>query len=198
MKPNPTIIKNPQANSNLERVHEVLGNMLRTKNLQKYDFDDMDPQSELLASVTCAICSTHHTTLQATPGQLVFGRNMLSNLKFVPDWEAISLRQQKDVDRNNSKENTVRRINHDYQVGDKVIITNNDIHRDLNCPTKGPYPIVQVYSNSTVRVQNGAVTKRFNIRRCSPYTDQHKFGEECRGSSSDTTANKINTYYLIG
>ena len=96
---------------------------------------------------------------------------MLSNLKFVPDWEAISLRQQKDVDRNNSKENTVRRINHDYQVGDKVIITNNDIHRDLNCPTKGPYPIVQVYSNGTASAQNGAVSKQVNIRHCSPYTD---------------------------
>ena len=46
IKPTPTTIKNPQANSILERVHQVLGNMLRTKNLQKYDFDDMDPWSE--------------------------------------------------------------------------------------------------------------------------------------------------------
>ena len=65
--------KNPQANSILERVHQVLGNMLRTKNLQKYDFDD---RSELLGSVAWAICSTHHTTLQATPGQMVFGRDI--------------------------------------------------------------------------------------------------------------------------
>ena len=92
--------------------------MLRTKNLQKYDFDDMDPWSELLGSVAWAICSTHHTTLQATPGQLVFGRDMLLNLKF-----------------------------------------------------KGPYPIVQVYSNGTVRVQNSAVTERINIRCCSPCKD---------------------------
>ena len=42
IKPTPTTIKNPQANSILERVHQVLGNMLRTKNLQEYDFDDMD------------------------------------------------------------------------------------------------------------------------------------------------------------
>ena len=43
IKPTPTSIKNPQANSILERVHQVLRNMLRTKNLQKYDFGDMDP-----------------------------------------------------------------------------------------------------------------------------------------------------------
>ena len=63
--------------------------------IKKYDFDDMDPWSELLGSVAWAICSTHHTTLQATPGQLVFGRDMLLNLKFVADWEAIKLRKQR-------------------------------------------------------------------------------------------------------
>ena len=76
----------------------------------------------------------------------------------------------KSVDKNNSRENSLR-IYHDYQVGDKVLITNNDIHRKLNCPTKETYPIVQVYSNGTVRVQNGTVTKCINIRHCSPYTE---------------------------
>ena len=170
IKPTPTTIKNPQANSILERVHQVLGNMLRTKDLQTHEFDDMDPWSELLASVAWAIRSTHHTTLQATPGQLVFGRDMLLNVKFIADWEAIRLRKQRDIDRNNVQENSLR-INHDYKIGDKVLITNNDIHRKLNCPTKGPYPIVQTYTNGTVRVQYGAVTERINICRCTPYTD---------------------------
>ena len=65
------------------------------------------------------------------------------------------LRKQRDIDRNNARENGLR-INHDYQVGDKVLITNNDIHRKLNCPTKGPFIIVQTYTNGTVRVKNGA------------------------------------------
>ena len=86
--------------------------MLRAKSLQKYDFDDMDPWSELVASVVWAICSKHHTTLQATPGQLVFGRDILLNLKFVADWEAIRVRNQKDVDKKNSRENSLR-IHHD-------------------------------------------------------------------------------------
>ena len=51
IKPTPTTMKNPQANSILERAHQVLGDMLRTKILQKYDFDDMDHWSEVLASV---------------------------------------------------------------------------------------------------------------------------------------------------
>ena len=85
------------ANSILERVRQVLGNMLRTKNLQKYDFDDMAHWSELVASVA---------------------------------W-AISL---KDVDKNNIRENSSR-IHHDYQVGDKVLITSIVIWRKINCPT---------------------------------------------------------------
>ena len=43
IKPTSTTIKNPQANAILERVHQVLGDMLCTKNLQSYDFDDIDP-----------------------------------------------------------------------------------------------------------------------------------------------------------
>ena len=43
IKPTPTTIKNPQANAILERLHQVLGDMLRTKNLQEYSFDDVYP-----------------------------------------------------------------------------------------------------------------------------------------------------------
>ena len=93
IKPTPTTIKNPQANAILERLHQVLGDMLRTKNLEQYNFDDVDPWGELLASVAWAIRSTHHTTLQASPAQLVFGRDMLLDMKFIADWEAIRLRK---------------------------------------------------------------------------------------------------------
>ena len=65
----------------------------------------------------------------------------LRNVRFAANWEAIRLRIQKNEDKNNSRENSLR-IHHDYQIGDKVLITNNDIYRTLNCTTKGPYPIV--------------------------------------------------------
>ena len=63
-------MKNLQSNVILERVYQVLGDMVHTKNLQQYDFDTVDPHSELLASVACAICSAHHSTLKAPPAQL--------------------------------------------------------------------------------------------------------------------------------
>ena len=175
IKPTPTTIKNPQANAILERVHQVLGDMLRTKNLQQYDFDALDPWNDILASVAWAIRSTHHSTLKASPAQLVFNRDMLLNVKFIADWEMIRLRKQEDVDKNNARENSLR-VDHDYHIGDKVLVTDRDIHRKLNCPTKGPYNIIQIYTNGMVRVQRGAVTQRINIRRCTPYTEPHQFG----------------------
>ena len=114
--------------------------------------------------------------MKASPAQLVFNRDMLLNIKFIADWETIRLRKQKDVDRNKERErererereNSLR-VDHDYHIGDKVLVTDNDIHRKLNCPTKGPYNIIQVYTNGTVRVQKGAVTERINIHRYTPY-----------------------------
>ena len=100
---------------------------------------------------------------------------MLLNIKFIADWETIRLRKQKDIDRNNERENSLR-VDHDYHIGDKVLVTDNDIHCKLNCPTKGPYNIIQVYTNGTVRVQKGALTERINIRHCTPYTETHQFG----------------------
>ena len=78
--------------------------MLRTKNIQQYDFDTLDLWSDILASVAWTIRSTHHSTLKASTAQLVFNRDMLLNIKFIADWETIRLRMQKDVDRNNERE----------------------------------------------------------------------------------------------
>ena len=53
-------------------MHQVLGNMLRTKNLAELDFDLEDTWDTVLASVAYTIRSTHHSTLGASPAQIVF------------------------------------------------------------------------------------------------------------------------------
>ena len=73
---------NPQANAIVERVHQTIGNMIRTFEL--YDnngIDDDDPWSGILATVMDAVCSTYSTTTQAMPMQLVFGRDAIINTK---------------------------------------------------------------------------------------------------------------------
>jgi hypothetical protein len=41
-----------------------------------------------------AVQSTFHTPLQNTPGQLVFGRDMILNVKHEANWEWIGARKQ--------------------------------------------------------------------------------------------------------
>ena len=63
--------------------------MVRTFELEDTYMDEEDPWSGILAATAFAVHSTYHTTLQATPGQLVFGRDMIFNIKHITDWELI-------------------------------------------------------------------------------------------------------------
>jgi len=77
----PTTIKNPQANL-VERVHQTLGNMIRLNDLENKKLDPKDPFTDILYTCMWVIRSTVHATLKATPGQLVFGRDMIFDLSF--------------------------------------------------------------------------------------------------------------------
>jgi hypothetical protein len=112
VKPKPTSIKNPQSNAIVERVHQVVGDMLRTHDLNEYDFDEIDPWGPILQDVAYAIRATHHTTTKASPCQLVFGRDMLFNITYTPNWENITAQKQKEIIKNNNAENK-RRVDHD-------------------------------------------------------------------------------------
>ena len=57
--------------------------MLVTKYLDNKVFDYIDPWGETLASIAWAIRYSYHLTIIATPGQAVFGRDMLFNLASV-------------------------------------------------------------------------------------------------------------------
>ena len=80
-------LKNPQANGVLKCIHLVICNMLQAKNLAKLDVPEDDPWTDILVSVPYAVRSTYHTTLQATPAQLIFGRDMIYPLEYVAEWD---------------------------------------------------------------------------------------------------------------
>jgi hypothetical protein len=57
----------------VERVHQTLGNMICTYELENFEFDFKDPCSQILANCAWAIRSTAHIILDATtPAQIVF------------------------------------------------------------------------------------------------------------------------------
>jgi hypothetical protein len=57
-------------------------------------------------AVAFALSSTYRTTLQAMPGQLVFGRDMVLNVQHLTDWTAIKARKQQIIHKNNRIENS--------------------------------------------------------------------------------------------
>ena len=98
-KGKPTTIRDPQANAIVERVHQVIGNIIQTFELETNDLDEDDPWKGILSATAFAVRSTFHTTLQKSPaGQLVFGRDMIFNIQHTANWEYIKQRKQQIID----------------------------------------------------------------------------------------------------
>lgn len=166
IKKKPITKRNPQANAIVERVHQTIGNMIRTFQVQ--NMDEENPWIGILSAVAFAIRATVHTTTQATPMQLVFGRDAMLNIQFNANWKMIQQRKQKLIKQNNKRENS-KRIPHEYKVGDKVLIKQDQNYKFGKDPYKGPYKITKVRTNGTVRIQEGITEDTYNIRMITPY-----------------------------
>ena len=180
VKKKPITTRNPQANAIVERVHQVIGNIVRTFELQENYLDEDDPWAGILAATAFAIRSTYHTTLQKSPGQLVFGRDMIFNIQHTANWEYIRARKQRLIKKNNKNENKSR-IPHTYRVNDQVMLRKGTEYK-YEAPYSGPHTILQVNTNGTVRLRVGSVTDTINIRRIEPFkasTPGSNRGGEC-------------------
>ena len=171
--------RNPQANAVVERVHQTLANLIRSQEIQNDPYvDEDDPWTGILAATAFALRSTYHTTLQATPGQLVFGRDMILNLQFKADWTVIKRRKQDLIHKNNVQENA-KRIPYTYETGDKVMLENHHMNK-YEKPYLSPYSITQVNTNGTVCLKMGAVMDTVNIQRIHPFRMSSSIrGGEC-------------------
>jgi hypothetical protein len=126
VKCKPTSIKNPQANAILEHIHAVFTNMLRTDKLDMAELVNASDIDIFLADAKRAICSTHHTVLQASPGAAIFGQDMQFDIPFIADWKIIGKHRQRLTDPNTARENEGG-IDYDYKVGQKILVQNKGI-----------------------------------------------------------------------
>ena len=163
-----TTTYNPQSNGIIERVHQTLANSLRTFELEEQELDAHDPWSPFLSAAAFAVRATCHTTMRASPGQLVFGRDMVLPIKYVTDWERLRQVRQKQINRDNARENR-NRIAHTYKTGDKVLVDESRMTPKLDAPRTGPYLIKKIWSNGTITVEKDNISERMNIRRITPY-----------------------------
>ena len=150
-------------------MHLTAGDMLRTMT-----FEGDNWQSTLhaaLQSVAWALRSTIHSTLGYSPGQLVFNRDMIMQNKIFVDWAKINDAKQRASIMANKRENSVR-LQHNYKKGNYVLLFSDriDTSRKINSPTEGPYEILKVYSNGTIRIQRKNYTETVSIRRVKPFT----------------------------
>ena len=127
--------------------------MLKTKDLVNVEFNELDMWNPILASVAYTIRCSHHSTLKATPGQLVFRRDMLLDLKFKPNYNEMWAQKQ-NINYDNVRENS-KRASHNYKVDEYVYIIRDGQYRKLEGDKQGPFQITEVFSNGTVWLQKG-------------------------------------------
>ena len=136
--------------------------------MNEADIDEDDPWSGILSAVMFATRATVHTTTLATPMQLVFGRDAILPIQHQANWKFITDRKQKLININNKRENS-KRIPLTYAVGDMVMLKGDQRLKYGSEAYEGPYPIVKVYDNGTVRIRKGAITDTYNLRNIHPF-----------------------------
>ena len=100
----------------MERIQQVVDSIVKTKYLSNATFDVVAMWSNILAFIVYAVRFSYHSTLHATLGKLVFGRDMLLYVNFKPNYKEMWLRRQKLINNNNKRENA-KQVEHDYEVG---------------------------------------------------------------------------------
>eukprot|EP00957_Ditylum_brightwellii_P029476 2228458-Ditylum_brightwellii.AAC.1 len=126
--------------------------MIRSFEVHSTDIDEKDPWTSILSAVRFTTRATVHTIIQATPMQLVFGRDAILNVKHEADWTYIKQRREGLIRKNNEQENK-KRTTCNYQVGDKVLLKGNRATKYGTNAYSGSYPIEQINSNGTVKIR---------------------------------------------
>jgi hypothetical protein len=134
-------VYNPQSNGIIEQVHQMIADTLRTLELEKQELDGKDPWMPFLQAASFAVRSTYHTTLRATPTQQVFRRANMLPIKFKVNWTEIQQRRLQEVQQNNKSKN-MKRIPHNYKVGDRVSKTRPGIQPKLSSKRDDPNDVI--------------------------------------------------------
>ena len=171
----PTTVRNPQSNAVIERMHLTMADMLRTVSINVQDENEDEIKTEIdnvFQAVAWSLRTTVSTVTKVSPGQVVFGRDMIFDFKIRANWEAIEKRRLEIAQRNNVRENR-NRIAHDYKRNDKILLANdgNERRKIGDAPFLGPYVIEHVYDNGTVRIKRNRYSETVNIRRIKPFND---------------------------
>ena len=176
----PTTVKNPQANSMVERLHQIFKVNLSIS-LQENLPTSYEEVFNLIqckcAAAQFAIRTAVHSQHKASPGELAFGRHMLYPFSRQVDWNQLLEKKQSLIDQANIKEISKRKY-YDYKEQDLILIlilililnkaTAKGKLEPVTLP-EGPWKITQVHTNGTVSILRNNYIVRINIRRIRPF-----------------------------
>ena len=77
-------------------------------------------------------------------------------------------RKQQLINANNKRENS-KRIKHTYKVGDKILMQRAKRFKHGDREYDGPFTILEVRNNGTLRIQKKRYADTVNIRQVFPY-----------------------------
>lgn len=167
----PITVKNPQANSVCERMHQSVGNSLRVLTTLNPPAGITQATQLVDTAISQAMYATrcaYSSAIKTTPGGLAFGRDMLLNIPLHTDLEQLRAHRQQLIDNRLIIANR-KRYSYDYRIGDEVLklVYKPD---KLDPRAEGPYRVVQVHANGTLTIQlSPTVVERISLRRVKPY-----------------------------
>ncbi|POM79703.1 Pol protein [Phytophthora palmivora] len=160
IKSKPITSKNPQANAICERIHSEILNVIRCYEGVYW--------TKAIHYAAFAVRASYHSILNASPGQLIFGQDMISRQLHDANWSYMSKRRFEAILADNDRENG-KRIEHFYNPGDHVMLRVPKAFRaKTRAIASGPYTVKQVHSNGTVTIDKGSTTQQVSIRRIFP------------------------------
>ena len=166
IRPVPITAKNPRANAIVERMHRVLGDMLRVQLVKYHDRDD--PVKDITSAAAYAIRATVHGVTKYTPSQLVFARDMILRTTVEANVELARQRREAAISTNNARENKSR-VAHTYKKGDWILILSQHLDPKLQLHP-GPFKVLSYNSGSgTLYIQRKHYVESINIRNVRPY-----------------------------
>ena len=118
----PSTSGNPMSNTVLERIHQVLVNLVRNFNIFHTQVNKNDPWTGILAAASFVMFSINNTKKGYSPGQLIFGCDMNLPIKHTLDQGLIRQRNQTQINKDNILKNR-HRVDHKYKVRDNIILT---------------------------------------------------------------------------
>jgi transposase InsO family protein len=173
VKPSASTVKNPQSNAVCERLHQSIGNTLRALNYNPPPLSEIEAAERVNSALQIAAYAARtaiHTTMQESPGNLAYHRDMMLNIPLIVDFEIIRQRRQALIDKNLLKANA-KRYDFNYQPGQKIL-KEAPANKKLDLQAEGPYEITKVFTNGSVEIKiSPHLSERINIRRIKPYRE---------------------------